>query len=171
MELRPDALRFALGQGLAAEARVGSDSMAPSLPRGVALRVEAIGGEPDVGDVVLIFTGRDTDPVLHRVMHLYSEGTRRFVMHQGDAPASAFATCPLGAVMARAVGFASDPARPLPTLDRLGPEEMARFRRRRRACSGFAWARRVGAAIGLRERALGRRLARLYRALARAVVG
>jgi hypothetical protein len=174
MELRPGALRFVLAQGLTAQARVGSDSMTPALARGAVVSVETLaGGEPRVGDIVLIFTGDDADPLLHRVMHVFSEGGQRWVMHQGDAPTSTFATCPLDAVMARAVGFAagSDPGRTLPTLDRLGAEDSARFWRRRRACQAFAWGWRLGAPLGLRRRPLGRRLARLYRSLARAVAG
>jgi len=74
-------------------------------------------------------------------------------------------------VIGRAVGFAQTSARPLPTLELLHPPARARFERRRRATALYSLGRRMTFSLRLGDRALTRRLARVYRAVARKVAG
>jgi hypothetical protein len=60
---------------------------------------------------------------------------------------------------------------PLPTLDALEPRAHTRFQRRRRAAVLYSLGRRMTFSLRLGNRALTRRLARVYRSLARKVVG
>jgi hypothetical protein len=104
-------------------------------------------------------------------VHLFSKDERRYVIHQGDAPKSTFATCMRAAVVGRAISFALKRSRPLPTLEQLDPAALARFQRRRRAAALYAVGHRMTEALRLGDGALTRRLARIYRAIARKVVG
>lgn len=158
-----------LAHGLPVVIEVTAESMTPSLARGTKLRVEPVGGDLHAGDIVLIATGEGHDLLLHRVMHLFSEGGQRFVIHQGDAPSSTFATCPRDSVIGRATGFSPQRLQRLPTLDNLPPEARARFMRRRRTCAFFSLGRRLMSSLRLGDRKLTRRLARAFRALARSV--
>ena len=171
MTLRPQAVRRVLAHGLPVVIEVVAESMSPSIERGDKVRVEPATGELHVGDIVLLLSADERELLLHRVMHLFAEGPTRFVIHQGDAPRSAFATCPREAVVGRAVGFPLTPSRPLPSLDLLDARARARFQRRRRAATLYSLGRRMTASLHLGDRALTRRLARAYRALARKVVG
>jgi hypothetical protein len=158
-----------LAHGLPVVIEVTAESMTPSLERGAKLRVEPVAGDLHAGDIVLIATGEGHDLLLHRVMHLFSEGGERFVIHQGDAPGSTFSTCPRDAVIGRATGFSPQRLQRLPTLDNLSPEARARFARRRRTCAFFSLGRRLMSSLRLGDRKLTRRLARAFRAIARSV--
>lgn len=160
-----------LAHGLPVVIEVVADSMSPSIARGDKVRVEPAPGELQVGDIVLLLAADEGDLLLHRIVHLFAEGAARYVIHQGDAPRSAFATCPREAVIGRAAGFPLAPSRPLPSLELLDARARARFQRRRRAAALYAVGRRLTASLKVGDRALTRRLARAYRALARRVVG
>ncbi len=160
-----------LAHGLPVVIEVVAESMTPSIERGEKVRVEPAAGDLHPGDIVLVLTADERDLLLHRVMHLFTEGERRYVIHQGDAPRSAFATCPREAVVGRAIEFPLTPSRPLPTLELLPPRARTRFERRRRLAALYSLARRMSASLRLGDRALTRRLARAYRAIARKVAG
>jgi hypothetical protein len=167
--LRPQAIRMVLAHGLPVVFEVTGESMTPPIERGSKLRVEPVFGDLQVGDIVVIALGegqRD-DLTLHRVMHLFSDGGQRFVIHQGDAPASAFAACARERVIGRATGFVPPRLQRLPTLANLPPEARARFARRRRACALFSLGRRMMSSLRLGDRKLTRRLGRAFRMLAR----
>jgi hypothetical protein len=160
-----------LAHGLPVVIEVVAESMSPTIERGTKVKVEAAAEELHPGDIVLVLSADERELLLHRVMHLFAEGEQRYVTHQGDAPRSAFATCAREAVVGRAVGFPLTPSRALPTLELLDPGARARFRRRRRAAALYALGRRMSFSLRLGDRALARRLARAYRALARKVAG
>jgi hypothetical protein len=160
-----------LAHGLPVVIEVVAESMSPSIERGEKVRVEPATGDLHVGDIVLVLTADERELLLHRVMHLFSEAAEHFVIHQGDAPRSAFSTCPREAVVGRAVAFPLTPARALPSLELLDPRARARFERRRRAAALYVLGRRMTASLHLRDRAVTRRLGRAYRTLARRVVG
>jgi hypothetical protein len=170
VNLRPQAVRMVLAHGLPVVIEVVAESMTPSLERGAKVKVEPAIGDLHAGDIVLVLTDDGAELLLHRVM-LFSEGENRYVIHQGDAPKSIFATCARASVIGRAIGFPHTPSRPLPTLDRLDPRSLARFARRRRASALYSLAYRMTSSLRLGDRALTRRLARVYRAVARKVVG
>jgi hypothetical protein len=159
MELRADALRFVLAQGLPAVIEVRGSSMEPTIAKGARVDVAALGeSDPlEAGDVVLVATSGGV-LLLHRVMAAFDEGGARFVVHQGDAPASTFAVAARRDVLARVTAHIAPTS---PSLDR----------RRRLAVDGFVAARRLARAVGLGESALVRRCAQIYRRLARAVTG
>jgi hypothetical protein len=159
MELRADALRFVLSQGLPAVIEVSGRSMEPTIAKGTKVDVEALAESAplEVGDVVLVATTGDV-LLLHRVMAAFDERGDRLVVHQGDARASTFAVAARRDVLAR-VGARPRPAQP------------ALFRRRVAAVGGFLAARRFARAVGLADAALVRRCAQVYRRLARAVSG
>ena len=169
MQLGLEALRFVLAQGFPAVIDVVGGSMEPTITVGTKVNVVGMSLEDEiaVGDVVLLATTRV--PLLHRVMAVFEEGGRRFVVHQGDARASTFAIAARVDVLARMTTFAAD-ARPAPTVDRLDAAALVVFRRRRLACEAFVHARRFARALGVRDLGLVRRCARAYRALARAVI-
>jgi hypothetical protein len=160
-----------LAHGLPVVTEVVAESMSPAIERGAKVKVEPAPEEIHPGDIVLVLTDDGQDLLLHRVVHLFSKGESRYVIHQGDAPKSTFATCPRAAVVGRAISFPHTPSRPLPTLDRLDPAALARFQRRRRAAALYAVGHRMTESLRLRDGALTRRLARVYRAIARKVVG
>jgi len=150
---------------------VVAESMSPAIERGAKVKVEPATGEIHPGDIVLVLTEDGSELLLHRIVHLFSKGESRYVIHQGDAPKSTFATCLRAAVIGRAISFALKPSRPLPTLEQLDPAALARFQRRRRAAALYAVGHRMTESLRLGNGALTRRLARIYRALARKVVG
>jgi Peptidase S24-like len=164
-----------LDNGHPVEVEIAGGSMTPTIERGTKLRVEPVAGDLRPGDIVLILNSSEDELVLHRVMHLFSEEGQRYVIHQGDAPRSDFATCPREAVVGRAVGFPLTPARLLPTLDVLDRAALARFHRRRRVSLLYALGRRTKSRLRLSEYAPARRgvsfLARIYRALASKAIG
>jgi hypothetical protein len=171
MQLRPEALRFALAQGLPAVVEVSGGSMAPTLAKGVKVDVAALAAQEPVapGEVVLFATSGDA-LLLHRVMATFVEDGAPFVVHQGDAPASTFAIAARADALARMTGFAGD-GRALPTPDALDAAARARFHRRRLAVEGFLAARRLARALRLADGPLLRRGARLYRKITRSIVG
>jgi Peptidase S24-like len=171
VNLRPLAVRMVLAHGLPVVIEVVAESMTPSIERGAKLKVEPALSDLHPGDIVLVLGDDGTELLLHRVIYLFSEGEGRFVIHQGDAPRSLFATCPRAAVIGRALGFPHTPSRRLPTLEVLDPAARARFERRRRAAALYSLGRRMTFSLRLGDRALTRRLARVYRAVARKVVG
>lgn len=171
MNLRPQAVRMVLAHGLPVVIEITSDSMTPSFERGTKLRVEPAPGEILPGEIVLILTNDASATVLHRVMHVFSTGAEQFVIHQGDAPTSSFATCPREAVIGRAAAYALAPSRPLPIPEPLETEARLRFHRRRRACALFALGRRVASTLNVPEGPVARRLARAYRTVARKLAG
>ena len=142
-----------LAHGLPIVIEVVAESMTPSIPLGAKVKVAPASGDLHPGDIVLLLADDGQALLLHRVMHLFSEGARRYVIHQGDAPKSIFATCPREAVVGRAIAFPLTPSRPLPTLDLLEPAALARFQRRRRACALYSLARRMSLSLRLEDRA------------------
>jgi hypothetical protein len=160
-----------LAHGLPVVMEVVAESMSPTIERGVKVKVEPVPGDLHPGDIVLVLSEDGSELLLHRIVHLFSKGQSRHVIHQGDAPKSTFAVSPREAVVARAIAFPLKPSRPLPTLEQLGPAALARFRRRRRAAVLYAVGYRMTESLRLGDRALTRRLARIYRAVARKVVG
>ncbi|HEY4393161.1 MAG TPA: S24/S26 family peptidase [Polyangia bacterium] len=171
MNLRPQAVRMVLAHGLPVVIEVVAESMAPGIERGAKVKVAPLEGDLHPGDIVLVLIDDASELLLHRIVYLFSEGEARFVIHQGDARRSLFATCPRQAVLGRAVGFPHTPSRPLPTLELLDPPARARFERRRRATALYSLARRMTFSLRLGDRSLTRRLARVYRAVARKVAG
>jgi len=165
--LRPQAIRMVLAHGLPVVFEVTGESMAPLIERGSKLRIEPVFGDLQVGDIVVIAIGEGHDLALQRVMHLFSDGGQRFVIHQGDAPASPFTACAREKVIGRANGFVPPRLPRLPTLENLTPEARARFDRRRRACALFSLGRRMMSSLRMGDRKLTRRLGRAFRMLAR----
>jgi len=162
-----------LAHGLPVVLEVVADSMSPAIERGSKVKVAPAPDELHPGDLVLVLTDDASELLLQRIVHLFSQGQGgdRYVIHQGDAPRSTFAVCPRQAVVGRVIAFPLTPSRPLPTLEQLGPVALARFRRRRRAAALYAVGHRMTESLRLGDRALTRRLARVYRAIARKVVG
>jgi hypothetical protein len=160
-----------LAHGLPVVIEVVAESMSPAIERGAKVKVEPAPGEIHPGDIVLVLTDDGSELLLHRIVHLFSKGESRYVIHQGDARKSTFATCVRAAVIGRAISFALKPSRPLPTLEQLDPAALARFQRRRRAAALYAVGHRMTESLRLGDGALTRRLARIYRAIARKVVG
>jgi hypothetical protein len=160
-----------LAHGLPVVIEVVAESMSPAIERGAKVKVAPPSDEIHPGDIVLVLTDDGKELLLHRVVHLFSKGESRYVIHQGDAPKSTFATCSREAVVGRAVSFPHTPSRPLPTLEQLDAPAMARFQRRRRAAALYAVGHRMTESLPLGDGALTRRLARVYRAIARKVVG
>lgn len=171
MNLRPQAVRMVLAHGLPVVIEVTTDSMTPSLDRGTKIKVEPAPGEILPGEIVLILTDDGSATLLHRVMHVFSSGGQQLVIHQGDAPTSAFATCPRDAVIGRAAAYALAPSRPLPIPEPVEAEARLRFHRRRRACALFAIGRRVASSLNVGQGPVTRRLARAYRDVARRYAG
>jgi hypothetical protein len=169
MELRADALRFVLAQGLPAVIEVSGRSMEPTIPLGAKVDVEPLaeGAPLAAGDVVLVATDAGV-LLLHRVMAAFEEQGGRFVIHQGDARASMFGVSARRDVLARMIGVAGEP-RAVPTPARLDAGARAQFRRRRLACEGFVVARRLARVLHASDGALVRRCAQVYRRLARAI--
>jgi hypothetical protein len=171
MQLRPEALRFVLGQGLPAVIEVVGRSMEPTIDKGAKVNVVGLVADAavEVGEVVLLATTDADVLLLHRAMCVFHENGHQFVVHQGDAHASTFGVCARADVLARMTAF--DDARPAPVLEELDAAAQARFRRRRIACEAFVVARLLALTVGVAERGLVRRCARAYRALSRALLG
>ena len=175
MRLRPGELEFVLAQGLPAVVEIRGASMTPTLAVGERLNIQptpAAGARDDVavGDIVLVIATDAAELLTHRVMHLFTERGRRFVVHQGDMAGASFAICPRESVIGKAVGFEADATRPLPTVAHLSAAERARFRRRAAAATWYCRARGAARALRLHDSKLGRAAARLYRKLT-AVLG
>jgi hypothetical protein len=160
-----------LAHGLPVVIEVVADHMSPAIERGSKVKVAPAPDDLHPGDIVLVLTEDGSEVLLHRIVHLFSKRQRRYVIHQGDAPSSTFAVSPREGVVGRAIAFPLTPSRPLPTLEQLAPATLARFRRRRRAAALYAVGDRMTESLRLGDRALTRRLARIYRAIARKVVG
>jgi hypothetical protein len=171
MNLRPQAVRMVLAHGLPVVIEVTSDSMTPSLARGIKVKVERAPGELLPGEIVLILVDDAREMLLHRVMHVFSSAGEQYVIHQGDAETSAFATCARDAVVGRAIAFALAPSEPLPVPEPTEPAARARFQRRRRACVLFAVGRQVACRLNVSENRMARRIADAYRAVARKLAG
>ena len=171
VNLHPQAVRLVLAQGVPVAVDVVSGSMIPTIEQGTRVKVEPAAEDLHPGDIVLILSSNETDLVLHRVIRLFAEGGQHFVIHQGDAPSSAFGTCLREAVLGRAVGFPLTPARALPTLEELNPEALTRFRRRRRVSLLYSLGRRTTFWLRVIDPALARRVVRIYRELASKVIG
>ena len=115
MQLRADALRFVLAQGLPAVIEVTGGSMAPTIAKGTKVHVAGLGEGAALapGDVVLLATSTDV-LLLHRVMVAFEERGARFVVHQGDALSSTFGIAARGDVLARMTSFAAEGGAPAP---------------------------------------------------------
>jgi hypothetical protein len=171
MQLRPEALRFVLAQGLPATIDVIGASMEPTIAQGAKVMVVAWPeGSEHVGEIVLLATDAG-GLLLHRVMHLFEEAGRAYVVHQGDAPGSEFAIVPREAVLGRMRSFAAPDSRLAPLPERLDDAARARFGRRRAACLVLVAARRTMRVFGLAERPFAKALGRRFRALSRRVLG
>ena len=160
-----------LAEGRPVSVDVASGSMTPTIEQGTRVTVEPVAEDLHPGDIVLILSSDEAELVLHRVIRLFAAGGQHFVIHQGDAPSSSFGTCLREVILGRAIGFTLTPGRPLPTLDVLDPEALARFRRRRRASLIYSLGRRTTSWLRGIDPALTRRLARMYRELAGKVTG
>lgn len=160
-----------LAHGLPVVIEVTSDSMTPSLGRGTKVKVDPALGQILPGEIVLILSDDGQATILHRVMHVFWSGGQQFVIHQGDAPLSLFATCPRQAVIGRAAAYALAPSRPLPIPEPVQADARVRFHRRRRACAVFALARQVASSLKVSENPVSRRLAGVYRTVARKFAG
>ena len=172
MRLRPGELEFVLAQGLPAVVEVRGASMTPAIAVGDRLNIQptpAAGDDIAVGDIVVIIATDAAELLTHRVMHLFTEQGRRFVVHQGDMTGARFAICPRELVIGKAVAFDAQPARPLPTVAHLGASERARFRRRAAVAVWYCRARGAARALGVHDRKLTRAAARLYRKLSGAL--
>jgi len=174
MRLRPGELAFVLAQGLPAVVDVRGASMTPTLAVGDRLNIQptpAGAGVDDiaVGDIVVVIATDAAELLTHRVMHLFTEQGRRFVVHQGDMAGASFAICPRELVIGKAVAFEAEPTRPLPTVAHLDASERARFRRRAAVAVWYCRARGAARALHLHDRKLTRAAARLYRKLAGAL--
>jgi hypothetical protein len=160
-----------LAHGLPVVIEVVAESMAPSIEPGAKVKVAPVTGDLHPGEIVLVLADDGGALLLQRIIYLFTEGEERFVIHQGDAAQSLFVVCPREAVIGRAIGFPHTPSRPLPTLELLDPPARARFERRRRASALYSLGRRMTISLRLGDGALTRRLARVYRAVARKVAG
>ena len=180
MQLRPEALRFVLAQGLPTVIDVAGGSMAPTIEMGAKVNVVGLpeAAAVDVGDIIHVATPDAAVLLLHRAMCVFEERGQRFVIHQGDAPGSTFGTCRRADVLARMTSFVGGDearvdggvARSAPTIERLDVGAQARFRRRRFACEAYVVARLFALTLGVADRGLVRRCAHGYRALCRAVL-
>lgn len=166
MNLHPQAVRLVLSQGRPVAVDVVTESMTPTIEQGSRVRVEPIDEDVNPGDIVLILSSNEAELVLHRVIRLFAEGGKSFVIHQGDAQSSSFGTCLREAVLGRVVGFPLTAAHALPTLEELDREALKRFRRRRRVSLLYLLGRRTMSVLRGVGPALVRRLAQMYRKLA-----
>jgi hypothetical protein len=171
VNLHPQAVRLVLDQGHPVAVDVVSGSMTPTIEPGTRVRVEPIAEDLHPGEIVLILSSNEAELVLHRVIRLFAGGGQHFVIHQGDAQSSAFGTCLREAVLGRAVGFPLTSARALPTLEVLDPAALRRFQRRRRVSLLYSLSRRTLFWLRDIDPEPGRRLVRMYRELARKVIG
>jgi hypothetical protein len=171
VNLHPQAVRLVLDQGHPVEVDVVGGSMTPTIELGTRVTIEPIAEGLHPGDIVLILSSNEAELVLHRVIRLFAEGGQHFVIHQGDAQSSAFGTCLREAVLGRAVGFPLTSARALPTLEVLDPAALRRFQRRRRVSLLYSLSRRTLFWLRDIDPEPARRLVRMYRELARKVIG
>ena len=171
MNLHPQAVRLVLDQGHPVAVDVVSGSMTPTIEPGTRVRVEPIAEDLHPGEIVLILSSNEAELVLHRVIRLFAGGGQHFVIHQGDAQSSDFGTCLREAVLGRAVAFSLTSARALPTLDVLDPAALRRFQRRRRVSLLYSLSRRTLFWLRDIDPEPARRLVRMYRELARKVIG
>ena len=167
VKLHPQAASLVLANGLPVVVEVSGESMTPTIERGTKVRVEPVTDNLYPGDIVLILNSNEGELVLHRVMHLFEERGRQFIIHQGDALRAAFSTCPRQAVVGRAAGFPLTPERALPTLEVLDRAALRRFQRRRHISRLYSLVRRTT----YRFRNSDRSLARMCRGLAGKVIG
>ena len=171
MQLRPQALRFVLAQGLPATVEVVGPSMEPTIERGAKVLVASWpAGTERPGEIVLVETAGE-QLLLHRVLHAFVEGGRSFLVHQGDARASELAVVPRDAVVGAMRAFAPPDGRPSPTPERLDAAARALFARRRVVAVFFVAARRAARFVGLGDGPVALALGRRFRALARRLVG
>lgn len=146
--------------------------MEPTIAMGTKVRVQRLDADWPLGpgELVVLSTGDDAALLLHRVIHVFSDGGRTFVIHQGDAPSSRLGLCRREDVVAKVAGVVGDELA-LPTLNSLDRQDLTRFHRRRIAGRAFAVARSVSASLGIRESPIVRRVADLYRSVARRLTG
>jgi hypothetical protein len=168
MQLRPEALRFVLAQGLPATIEVVGASMTPTIAVGDKVSVVAWprGGER-AGEIVLVETAGE-QLLLHRVMHVFAERGATFVAHQGDAGGE-LAIVAREAVLGRLSAFAD--GRPAPTPERLDAVARSLYARRRVAAVALVAARRAARLLGVGESPAARTWGRRLRALARRLAG
>ena len=171
MNLRPQAVRMVLAHGLPVVIEVTTDSMTPSLDRGTKIKVEPAAGEILPGEIVLILTdaGERHRPssgdacVLGGRAAVRHPSRRRAHVHVRHLPAR-------GGDRPRR-RLRAGPSRPLPIPEPVQADARVRFYRRRRACAVFALGRRVASSLNVSENPVSRRLARVYRNVARKFAG
>jgi hypothetical protein len=163
VNLHPHAVKLVLDSGHTVGVDVAGTSMTPTLERGTRVTVGPTTEDLRPGDIVLILTANEAELVLHRVIRLFTVGGQQFVIHQGDAPTSAFDTCRREAVLGQAVGFPVTPERALPTLDVLDAAALTQFERRRRLSLLYSLGRKVMFRLRGINPALARGLVRMYR--------
>jgi hypothetical protein len=154
------------------EIEVRGRDMAPTIAEGTKVRVERLDADWPLGpgELVVVSTGDETAPLLQRVIHVFSDAGRKFVIHQGDAPSSRLGVCRREDVVAKVAGVVGDELA-LPTLNSLHRQDLTRFHRRRIAGRAFAVARSVSGSLGIRENPIVQRAAELYRSVACRLTG
>ncbi len=118
---------------------VAGASMEPTVRRGAWVRVAALEGPVEVGDVVVL-RGRDGS-IVHRVLHLarFHSGAR--VFHGGDA-SRRFGLAALEDVLGRVVAEVPDDL-PVPRLDEVDAVVRRRLRGVQFRCRCYSLARRA----------------------------
>jgi hypothetical protein len=175
MRLGPEMAAWVLDQGLPAVIEIQGGSMSPALRVGERVKVEPaplLPGKDDsieVGDIVLVITRDASTFLLHRVMYVFAEAERPYVVHQGDAALSHFAICPRDRVVGKAVGFEDDGARAWPTVARMSAAARNVFRARMATAAGYCLLRGLARDLRLKDRKVVRGTARLYRKLTAAI--
>ena len=146
--------------------------MEPTIAMGTKVRVQPIEADWPLGpgELVVLSTGGDAALLLQRVIHVFADGGRKFVIHQGDAPSSQLGLCRREDVVAKVAGVVGDELA-LPTLNSLDRRDLTRFHRRRIAGRAFAVARSVSGSLGIRENPIVQRAAELYRSVASRLTG
>lgn len=142
----PRALPFVLAQGVPTQLRMVGASMEPTLQRGAVLQIVPVATsvELEPGEVVVIASRQADEVIVHRVLLTFVEAGGRFVVHQGDAPGTAFCVASRQQVLARVVTVndrISNRARPVE------PGNPGRFALRRLLCIGYLAGRRVTRAL------------------------
>jgi hypothetical protein len=159
-------------EGFPAEIEVQGRSMEPTIAEGTRVRLQRLDADWPLGpgELVLLSTGGHPGLLLHRVIHVFSEQDKKFVIHQGDAPSSRLGVCRREDVVAKAVGVVGDELA-LPTLSSLDRHDLTRFHRRRIAGRAFAMARNATATLGIRGNPIVQRAADVYRSVASRLIG
>lgn len=146
------ALPFLLAQGMPAQLRVIGASMEPTFLRGAVLNIVPVAPSAELaaGDVVVLASRDGNEVIVHRVLLSFVERGSEFVVHQGDAPGTAFGVAARQQVLARATSVDGGFGGPRP----IGAGSLGRFALRRLLCLGYVAARRLASATSRLTRAI-----------------